>query len=127
MVERVFAVQTLGITIEANGANSLAISKILRQTATEKVAITLATLNPNCHTIVSDTGTAIRNYIKGRISRQALRILHQVPHLPENQITVVWLPTHAGDDMSSSPTSTWSHAPLPEALSTMPETARAHP
>ncbi|KAG0442879.1 hypothetical protein HPB47_015526 [Ixodes persulcatus] len=63
----------------------------------EEVAIALATLNPDCHTIVSDSRTAISNYIKGRISQQALRILHQSPHSTENQITLVWFPAHAGD------------------------------
>ncbi|KAG0418671.1 hypothetical protein HPB47_004665 [Ixodes persulcatus] len=63
----------------------------------EEVAIALATLDPYCHTIVSDSRTAISNYIKGRISQQALRILHQSPHSTENQITLVWFPAHAGD------------------------------
>ncbi|KAG0432491.1 hypothetical protein HPB47_020799 [Ixodes persulcatus] len=63
----------------------------------EEVAIALAALDPDCHTIVSDSRTAISNYIKGRISQQALRILHQSPHSTENQITLVWFPAHAGD------------------------------
>ncbi|KAG0423072.1 hypothetical protein HPB47_001125 [Ixodes persulcatus] len=63
----------------------------------EEVAIALTTLDPDCHTIVSDSRTAISNYIKGRISQQALRILHQSPHSTENQITLVWFPAHAGD------------------------------
>ncbi|KAG0435542.1 hypothetical protein HPB47_018424 [Ixodes persulcatus] len=63
----------------------------------EEVAVALATLDPDCHTIVSDSRTAISNYIKGRISQQALRILHQSPHSTENQMTLVWFPAHAGD------------------------------
>ncbi|KAG0413462.1 hypothetical protein HPB47_009384 [Ixodes persulcatus] len=63
----------------------------------EEVAIALATLDPDCHTIVSDSRTAISNYIKGRISQQALRILHQSPHSTENRISLVWFPAHAGD------------------------------
>lgn len=46
---------------------------------------------------MSDSSTAISNYTKGRISQQAQCILHQAPHSPENQITLVWFPAHAGD------------------------------
>lgn len=63
----------------------------------EEVAIALAALDPDCDTIVSDSRTAINNYIKGRISQQALRILHHAPHSADNQITLVWIPAHAGD------------------------------
>ncbi|KAG0439001.1 hypothetical protein HPB47_016788 [Ixodes persulcatus] len=63
----------------------------------EEVAIALATLDPHCHTIVSDSRTAISNYMKVRISHQALRILHQSPHSTEIPITLVWFPAHAGD------------------------------
>ncbi|XP_049266788.1 putative ferric-chelate reductase 1 homolog [Rhipicephalus sanguineus] len=63
----------------------------------EEVAIALATLDPDCDTIVSDSRTAINNYIKGRISQQALRILHLALHSTDNQITLVLIPAHASD------------------------------
>nr|XP_054923547.1 uncharacterized protein LOC129383211 [Dermacentor andersoni]XP_054923548.1 uncharacterized protein LOC129383211 [Dermacentor andersoni] len=62
----------------------------------EEVAIALATLDLTCHTIVSDSRSAVINYINGRISRQALRILQQAPRSTDHQVTLVWFPAHAG-------------------------------
>ncbi|KAH7982506.1 hypothetical protein HPB52_005424 [Rhipicephalus sanguineus] len=63
----------------------------------EEVAIALAALDPDCDTIVSDSRTAVNSCFKGRISQQALRILHQASHSADNQITLVWIPAHAGN------------------------------
>lgn len=62
----------------------------------EEVAIALATLDPTCHTIVSDSRSAVINYINGRISHQALRILQQAPRSTDHQVTLVWFPAHVG-------------------------------
>ncbi|KAH6928052.1 hypothetical protein HPB50_011005 [Hyalomma asiaticum] len=60
------------------------------------VAITLATLDFSCHTIVCDSRSAIANLSKGRISPQALGILRPAPHSKDSMITLTWIPAHAG-------------------------------
>lgn len=62
----------------------------------EEVAIALACASSAAKFIVSDSKTAIRNFAKGRISPEALKILARVPETRRRWTQLVWAPAHSG-------------------------------
>ncbi|KAH8037503.1 hypothetical protein HPB51_011652 [Rhipicephalus microplus] len=62
----------------------------------EEVAIALAVANTACHTVLSYSRQAARNFAKGQICREAERIL-SAAKLQDRQIGIKWSPAHVGD------------------------------
>lgn len=80
--------------IDAAGKELSAATTLTTSTETaEEVAIALAATTGEEHvTIITDSQTACRSYLKGRISQPALHILQRNPNLPTIQI--IWSPGH---------------------------------
>ncbi|KAG0433961.1 hypothetical protein HPB47_019444 [Ixodes persulcatus] len=62
----------------------------------EEVAISLAIADAECHTVLSDSRQALRNYSKGQICRKAERVLRAV-NLQDRKVRIKLFPAHAGD------------------------------
>ncbi|KAG0425352.1 hypothetical protein HPB47_027484, partial [Ixodes persulcatus] len=79
-----------------NNAGSLLTSATLYTTLSEEAeefAIALAMTNTSATTIVSDSKTAIRNFMKGRVSPYTLRLLTK--HPPHHSVHLIWTPAHS--------------------------------
>uniref|UniRef100_L7LX14 Putative tick transposon n=1 Tax=Rhipicephalus pulchellus TaxID=72859 RepID=L7LX14_RHIPC len=61
----------------------------------EEMAIALAITDADTQTVLSDSRTAVRNFAKGRISTEALRILVHAGQI--SQATLIWIPAHMGE------------------------------
>lgn len=61
----------------------------------EEMAIALAITDADTQTVLSDSRTAVRNFAKGRISIEALRILANAGHV--SQATLIWSSAHMGE------------------------------
>ncbi|KAH9367115.1 hypothetical protein HPB48_014747 [Haemaphysalis longicornis] len=55
----------------------------------EEVAIALAVAGTSAPTIISDSKTALRNYLRGRISKAAAMIIQSKPILPSRHIRLI--------------------------------------
>ncbi|KAG0412900.1 hypothetical protein HPB47_009963 [Ixodes persulcatus] len=62
----------------------------------EEVAIALAIADADCHTVLSDSRQAVRNFSKSQICREAERVLRAV-NLQDRKVRIKWFPAHAGD------------------------------
>ncbi|KAG0425660.1 hypothetical protein HPB47_027174 [Ixodes persulcatus] len=62
----------------------------------EEMAIALAIADADCHTVLSDSRQAVRNFSKGQICREAERVLRAV-NLQDRKVKIKWFPAHAGD------------------------------
>ncbi|XP_065283301.1 uncharacterized protein [Dermacentor albipictus] len=86
------------VVIEAStGATRTAVS--VRSTGAEQaeeVAIALAIADADCHTALSDSRQAVRNFGKGQICREAECVLQAVK-LEARKVRLKWFPAHAGD------------------------------
>ncbi|XP_077564790.1 uncharacterized protein LOC144180295 [Haemaphysalis longicornis] len=67
----------------------------------EEVAIALAITDAGCQSVISDSRTAVRNYAKGRICKEALQVLRNACLEGARTVRVKWIPAHAGKDVSS--------------------------
>ncbi|KAG0443827.1 hypothetical protein HPB47_014483 [Ixodes persulcatus] len=65
----------------------------------EEVAIALAASLPTTITVLSDSMQALRNFAKGRVSRQAQGILR-----PNNKIDLIWCPAHEEGNVAADET-----------------------
>ncbi|XP_077540997.1 uncharacterized protein LOC144153218 [Haemaphysalis longicornis] len=61
----------------------------------EEIAIALAIVDQECHTILTDSRQAVRNYAKGRIASTAAGILSRQADR-DKRIRIKWFPAHAG-------------------------------
>ncbi|XP_075535920.1 uncharacterized protein LOC142571447 [Dermacentor variabilis] len=86
------------VVIEAStGATSTAASvRSAGAEQAEEVAIALAIADADCHTVLSDSRQAVRNFAKGQICREAERVLRAVK-VKERKVRLKWFPAHAGD------------------------------
>ncbi|XP_077548095.1 uncharacterized protein LOC144160815 [Haemaphysalis longicornis] len=67
----------------------------------EEVAIALAIADPACTTVLCDARTAVRNYARGRVCREAARVLRTVDLAGERRcVAIKWFPAHVGIDVS---------------------------
>ncbi|XP_037559271.1 LOW QUALITY PROTEIN: uncharacterized protein LOC119436485 [Dermacentor silvarum] len=62
----------------------------------EEVAIALAIADADCHTELSDSRQAVRNFANGQICREAERVL-RAAKLQDRKIRIKWFLAHAGD------------------------------
>nr|XP_050028015.1 uncharacterized protein LOC126523445 [Dermacentor andersoni] len=62
----------------------------------EEVAIALAVADADCHTVLSDSRQAVRNFAKGKICSEAERVL-RAAKLQDRKVRLKWFPAHAGD------------------------------
>ncbi|CAN7939763.1 unnamed protein product, partial [Ixodes hexagonus] len=62
----------------------------------EEVAIALAIADADCHTVLSDSRQAVRNFAKGQICREAERVL-RATKLQDRKVRIKWFPADAGD------------------------------
>lgn len=62
--------------------------------AAEEVAVALACAQTKARFVICDSKTAIRNYSRGLIAPQAIRILQQSPI--SRTIQLIWTPSHTG-------------------------------
>ncbi|KAG0433795.1 hypothetical protein HPB47_019605 [Ixodes persulcatus] len=82
--------------LAVNNAGSLLTSATLYTTLSEEAeefSIALAMSNTSATTIVSDSKTAIRNFMKGRVSPYTLRLLTK--HPPHHSVPLIWTPAHS--------------------------------
>lgn len=63
----------------------------------EEVAIALALTDPECEVVLCDSQIAVKNYAKGKISKEALAILTKVGRPQSASATVVWFPAEQGN------------------------------
>lgn len=86
------------VVIEAStGATRTAASvKSIGAEQAEEVAIALAIIDPDCHTVLSDSRQAVRNFAKGQVCREAERVL-RAAKLQDRKVRIKWFPAHAGD------------------------------
>ncbi|KAL1425246.1 hypothetical protein MTO96_019397 [Rhipicephalus appendiculatus] len=84
----------VAVVIEAaTGATGTAASvKSSGAEQAEEVAIALAIADPGCHTVLSDSRQAVRNFSKGQICREAERVLFGIWVLPR-----AWWPLSLAD------------------------------
>lgn len=68
----------------------------------EELAITLHIADGECHTMLTDSRTAVRNYTKGRICEEAARVLRGVKFHEERKVRIKWFPAHAGKCASAA-------------------------
>ncbi|XP_072142945.1 uncharacterized protein [Dermacentor andersoni] len=89
--------------IEASsGATRAAASLRVREACqAEEVAIALAIADPGCQTVLCDSRSAVRNYAKGKVCGEAVRVLCSADLQRQNRcVRIKWFPAHAGNDAS---------------------------
>lgn len=67
----------------------------------EDVAIALALTDAGCQSVISGSRTAVRNYAKGCICKEALQVLRNARLGSRRTVRMKWIPAHAGQDVSS--------------------------
>uniref|UniRef100_A0A1E1XJN3 Putative tick transposon n=1 Tax=Amblyomma sculptum TaxID=1581419 RepID=A0A1E1XJN3_AMBSC len=86
----------MALAVADNNAKLLTSSSIITNSTTEaeEAAIALALVSTSATKIISDSKSAILNYVKGYISSTAARLLRFWQ--PRHLITLIWTPAHAG-------------------------------
>ncbi|KAG0415873.1 hypothetical protein HPB47_006952 [Ixodes persulcatus] len=81
--------------MRAKDGSTLAAASVRTREAriAEEVAIALAVSSPGVTTVFIDTMVAIRNYIMGRASAEAVRVLKGGN---PSAVTIKWFPAHEG-------------------------------
>lgn len=80
------------VTKKDSHTTSISLNKVSRLQA-EEVAIVLAITQTPAEVIITDSQSASRSYLQGRISCIAMKILGQNP--PKKRVSIVWTPAHA--------------------------------
>lgn len=87
------------------GETTIAAStRCTKEARAEEVATALAITTADCMTIISDSRTAVQNFTKGSICREAARILRHLPPASSRNIKIKWTSAHEGEDVSGTST-----------------------
>lgn len=65
----------------------------------EELAIALAIADPETTMVLSDSKSAVRNFAKGWLYCEAVRVLERVK-IDGRKVTIKWFPAHAGNEVS---------------------------